>query len=192
MSGTHDPSPLSALPGRAARAVTSELLDAARLLEREHGDVQDIEFTVERGRLYLLQTRSAKRSPLAAVRTAVDFASEGQIDRAEALRRISAEQLASVLAPRLHESVTSAAEVLARGTPACPGVAAGHRGGGLRRGRGGRGRRGARPPHHQPRGRAGHDRRARRGDRARRRHLARRGGHARARAARAWSAWATG
>jgi pyruvate, orthophosphate dikinase len=124
VSGTHDPLPLSALEGELPD-LHEELLDAARLLEREHGDVQDIEFTVESGCLYLLQARSAKRSPLAAVRTAVDFASEGRIDHATALSRISAEQLASVLAPRLAESVTSAAEVLARGTPACPGVASG-------------------------------------------------------------------
>ena len=55
----------------------------------------------------------------------MDLAYEGAIERAEALRRVSAEQLATVLAPRLHESVTAAAEVLARGIPACPGVAAG-------------------------------------------------------------------
>ena len=102
-----------------------ELLQAGRLLEREYADVQDIEFTVERGRLYLLQARSAKRSPLAAVRTAVDLASEGLIDPDTALGRISADQLASVLAPRLRGSLTSGAEILARGTPACPGVATG-------------------------------------------------------------------
>jgi pyruvate,orthophosphate dikinase len=87
--------------------------------------VQDIEFTVERGGLYLLQARSAKRSPLAALRTAVEFASEGLIDPATALGRISPPQVASVLAPRLSASVTSDVEVIARGTPACPGVAAG-------------------------------------------------------------------
>ena len=120
VGGTHDPAPLSALQIELPE-LHDELLDAGRLLESENGDVQDIEFTVESGRLYLLQTRSAKRSPLAAVRTAVDLAP----DPVTAVSRVTPEQLASVLAPRLHESVTASAEVLARGTPACPGVASG-------------------------------------------------------------------
>jgi pyruvate,orthophosphate dikinase len=124
VSGTHDPSPLSALQA-ALPEVHDELLEAGRRLEREYADVQDIEFTVEHARLYLLQARSAKRSPLAAVRTAVDLASAGLIDPLTALGRISAQQVVSVLAPRLPESVTSGAEVIARGTPACPGVASG-------------------------------------------------------------------
>ena len=124
VSGTHDPEPLAALAS-SMPAAHDRLLEAAKLLEREHGDVQDVEFTVQRGELFLLQTRSAKRSPLAAVRAAVDLADEGTIGRAEALSRVSAEQLASVLAPRLSEQTTADAEVLARGIAACPGVASG-------------------------------------------------------------------
>jgi pyruvate, orthophosphate dikinase len=124
VSGTHDPLPLEAL-ARSMPAAQERLLDAAKLLEREHGDVQDIEFTVERGELFLLQTRSAKRSPLAAVRAAIDLCNEGAIDRAEAVSRVSAEQLATVLAPRLSEEVSAGAEALARGIAACPGVASG-------------------------------------------------------------------
>lgn len=124
VSGTHDPLPLGALAEQMP-SVHQRLLEASELLEREHGDVQDVEFTVERGELYLLQTRSAKRSPLAAVRTAVDLASEGAIDSREAIRRVSVEQLASVLAPRLAADVAAAAEVVARGVAACPGVAGG-------------------------------------------------------------------
>jgi pyruvate,orthophosphate dikinase len=124
VSGTHDCLPLSALSAALPEA-HGRLLDAGRLLERENGDVQDIEFTVERGRLYLLQTRAAKRAPLAAVRTAVDLATEGAIGHDEALRRVSPEQLAMVLAPRLSRDVADAAEVVARGVPACPGVASG-------------------------------------------------------------------
>ena len=124
VSGTHDCLPLSALREQLPEA-HDQLLAAGRLLEREHGDVQDIEFTLERGRLYLLQTRAAKRAPLAALRTAVDLVGEGAIDRREALRRVTVEQLATVLAPRLSEEVIATAEVVARGTPACPGVASG-------------------------------------------------------------------
>jgi pyruvate, orthophosphate dikinase len=124
VSGTHDPEPLAALAAQMP-AAHGRLLEAAQLLEREHGDIQDVEFTVERGTLYLLQTRAAKRSPWAAVRAAVDLANEGAIERAEALRRVSAEQLATVLAPRLAEAEIARAKVLARGIAACPGVASG-------------------------------------------------------------------
>jgi pyruvate, orthophosphate dikinase len=124
VSGTHDPLPLTALAGSLPDA-HERLLAAAKLLEREHGDVQDVEFTVERGELYLLQTRSAKRSPLAAVRAAVDLAAEGAIDRAEAIQRVAPEQLASVLAPRVADEVAAAAEVVVKGIAACPGVATG-------------------------------------------------------------------
>jgi len=124
VSGTHDCLPLDSL-ATTLPDVHRKLLDAAARLEREYGDVQDVEFTVEDGTLYLLQTRTAKRAPLAAVRTAVDLANEGVIDRATAVRRVTPEQLASVLAPRLADDVVSGAEVLARGTAACPGVASG-------------------------------------------------------------------
>jgi pyruvate,orthophosphate dikinase len=124
VSGTHDPLPLQAMASQMPVA-HERLLEAAKLLEREHGDIQDVEFTVERGELFLLQTRSAKRSPLAAVRAAVDLCHEGAIERQEAVCRVSAEQLASVLAPRLSQQVIDGAEVLARGVAACPGVAAG-------------------------------------------------------------------
>ncbi|MEV4420746.1 pyruvate, phosphate dikinase [Patulibacter sp. NPDC049589] len=124
VGGTHDPLPLEAL-ARTDPDAHRALLDAARRLEREHGDVQDVEFTVERGRLHLLQTRAAKRSPAAAIRAAVDFVAEGAIDRAEALRRVTPEQLATALTPRLEPGVVVDAEVLARGVAACPGIATG-------------------------------------------------------------------
>jgi pyruvate,orthophosphate dikinase len=124
VSGTHDPLPLSALATQLP-GIHAELLAIASRLEREHADVQDIEFTVERGRLYLLQTRAAKRAPLAAVRIAADLVADGTIDPATALRRVSAEQVQAVLCPALAPEVAAAATVLARGVPACPGVASG-------------------------------------------------------------------
>jgi pyruvate,orthophosphate dikinase len=124
VSGTHDPLPLSALATQMP-AAHERLLAAAKLLEREHGDIQDVEFTVERGELWLLQTRAAKRAPAAAVRAAVDLVSEGAIDRAEALTRVTPEQLATVLAPRVSALAVAGAEVVAKGIAACPGVAAG-------------------------------------------------------------------
>jgi len=124
VGGAVDPLPLAAMAEQLPEA-HARLLEAGRLLEHENRDVQDIEFTVEAGRLYLLQARTAKRSAQASVRTAVDLASEGAIDRLTALNRVTPEQLAFVLAPRLSEEVRAIAAVLARGTPACPGVASG-------------------------------------------------------------------
>ena len=92
----HDPLPLAALARAAARGARRACSTPATLLEREHGDVQDVEFTVERGELYLLQTRVGQALAAAAVRTAVDLAERGRDRRARtALGRVSAEQLAT-------------------------------------------------------------------------------------------------
>ena len=124
VSGTRTPEPLSAL-ARLMPAVHDELLRAARLLEQEERDVQDIEFTVERRKLYLLQARAAKRAPEAAVALAVDFVKEGRIDQITALGRVSADQVRSLLRPRLKQGEAERALVLARGEGACPGVGVG-------------------------------------------------------------------
>ena len=101
-----------------------ELMGWASVLEGEHGEVQDIEFTVEEGRLYLLQTRTAKRSPRAAVRIAVDLVDEGAISIEEAVVRVTPEQIRTVLLPKLN-SVQTDDQRVASGEPACPGVACG-------------------------------------------------------------------
>jgi pyruvate,orthophosphate dikinase len=98
---------------------------AADELERLGRDVQDIEFTVEEGRLWLLQTRVAKRSPQAAVRLALNFRDAGLIDDAEALRRVTPEQVRALLSPSLQPETRLAATLLATGLPASPGVASG-------------------------------------------------------------------
>lgn len=124
VSGTHAVQTLADL-ARDLPDVHDQLVDVGRRLEAEHGDLQDVEFTVEQGRLYLLQTRAAKRSPAAAVRTAVELVEEGVITPASALRRVTPEQVTSVLRPRLAPGATDDAELLATGEPACPGVAGG-------------------------------------------------------------------
>lgn len=124
VAGERTPLHLSSLAEQLPE-VHTELLRAGRLLETEGGDVQDVEFTVERGRLYLLQSRRAKRSPQAAVRLAVELVDDGVIDEAEALTRVTAEQVRSVLRPRLSDDDRVGSPVLATGEPACPGVAAG-------------------------------------------------------------------
>lgn len=124
VSGKFTPRPL----GEMAAAVPDahrELLSAARKLEESSGDVQDIEFTVERGKLFLLQTRAAKRAPQAAVRIAVEMVREGTIDVEAALSRVSAEQVRVLLSPRIVASELGAAVTLAAGEGACPGVGRG-------------------------------------------------------------------
>ena len=124
VSGTFDCLPLDALRS-AQPEVYGELMAAATVLERVGRDVQDIEFTVEEGRLWLLQTRVAKRSPQAAVRLALEFRDAGVIDDAEAVRRVTPEQVRSLLSPLLQPENRIAAALLAKGLSACPGVVSG-------------------------------------------------------------------
>lgn len=124
VSGRMTPMPLSALAEQMP-AVHTELMDAARLLERTNRDVQDIEFTVESGRLWLLQSRSAKRSASATVHHAVTFEREGIVTPQGALAMISPEQLEAFLRPHLAPHARAGATVLATGDVACPGVASG-------------------------------------------------------------------
>ena len=124
VSGKFTPEPLTALQ-ETLPAIYEELLAAAATLEREATDVQDIEFTVQQGELYLLQSRSAKRAPQAAVRFAVDMVADGIIDIETALSRVSPGQVRTLLQPRLAEGGAAAAEVLAKGEPACQGVGTG-------------------------------------------------------------------
>lgn len=125
VSGTHTPQPLEVL-AKAIPNVHQQLLRACDVLERENADVQDIEFTVERGELYFLQSRAAKRSPAAAVRCAVEMVKEGLITEDDALRRISAEQVRSLLRPYLASGVSvKTHELVASGEAASPGVGAG-------------------------------------------------------------------
>ncbi|MCB0866067.1 MAG: pyruvate, phosphate dikinase [Solirubrobacterales bacterium] len=102
--------------------VHEQLMTILRRLESHYGDMQDTEFTVEEGRLFMLQTRSAKRPAQAAVRFAVDAVSEGLLDRAEALATIDAASLAALLHPTF---ASADFEVLARGVAASPGAAKG-------------------------------------------------------------------
>lgn len=101
----------------------NELADVFSKLERHYRDMQDIEFTVERGRLWMLQTRNGKRTAKAALKIAVDMAKEGLITEDEAILRVDPAQLDQLLHPMIDESATR--DVLATGLPASPGAAAG-------------------------------------------------------------------
>ncbi|HET9637778.1 MAG TPA: pyruvate, phosphate dikinase [Allosphingosinicella sp.] len=103
--------------------VFAELARVFDLLERHYRDMQDIEFTVERGRLFMLQTRSGKRTAKAALRIAVDMAGEGLISEEEAVLRVDPQALDQLLHPTLDP--TAERRVVARGLPASPGAASG-------------------------------------------------------------------
>jgi pyruvate, orthophosphate dikinase len=124
VSGTFNCLPVDELRNSQPR-VFAELMAAADKLERLARDVQDVEFTVEDGRLWLLQTRVAKRSAPAAVRLALKFRAAGLIDDAETLRRVTPEHIRTLLAPGLQPETRLAATLLAKGLPAGPGVTSG-------------------------------------------------------------------
>jgi pyruvate,orthophosphate dikinase len=110
------------LPG-----VYAEFTAIAERLEQHYRDVQDLEFTIERGKLYMLQTRSAKRTAPAAVKIAVDMANEGILSREEALQRVDPAQIVQLLLPRFDEVAKEQAKdrFLAKGLNASPGAATG-------------------------------------------------------------------
>lgn len=103
----------------------AQLIQAGIVLEKANREVQDIEFTVQHGQLYLLQARTAKRSPAAAVRIAVDMVSEGIISTREALQRVTPEQVQRILSPQLAENATEGVQVLASGQGVSHGVGVG-------------------------------------------------------------------
>ncbi len=124
VSGKFTPKPLSALASELPEAHAGLLAAAARL-ELAGREVQDIEFTIQSGRLYFLQSRAAKLAPHAAVRIAVDFVREGLIDQDAALKRITPDQVRILLSPRIAEAAMNGAELLASGEAASPGVGVG-------------------------------------------------------------------
>ncbi|MGV1049685.1 MAG: pyruvate, phosphate dikinase [Solirubrobacterales bacterium] len=122
VSGVRTPLDLAEL-ARTMPAAHAELLGILRTLERHYGDMQDTEFTIEEGRLYMLQTRAAKRPAQAAVRFAVDAVAEGLLDEAGAIATIDAARLDALLHPTFDPGAEY--EVLARGVAASPGAAKG-------------------------------------------------------------------
>ncbi|GAB5602197.1 pyruvate, phosphate dikinase [Thermus sp. FJN-A] len=123
VAGIRTPEPLERLKDYAPE-LYRELLQVAERLERHFRDMQDFEFTVERGRLYLLQTRSGKRTAQAAVKIAVEMAEEGLISREEAVLRVEANSLPGLLRPAVDRE--RAPKPFLKGLPASPGAAVGH------------------------------------------------------------------
>src|SRR5204862_4490942 len=122
VAGIRTPQPLSAMRSLLPDAF-ERLVETMATLERHYRDMQDIEFTVEDGKLFLLQTRSAKRTAAAALKTAVSMVDEGLISREEAVARIDPASLDQLLHPRIDPQARL--EVAAKGLNASPGAASG-------------------------------------------------------------------
>jgi len=127
VAGVRTPEPIASL-NDVMPEIYGELMELAENLETHYADMQDVEFTIENSRLFLLQTRNAKRTALSAVRTAVDMVNEGLISQSQALLRVDAEEISHLLVPQFSEDISKDLlddRFLARGAPASPGAATG-------------------------------------------------------------------
>ena len=122
VAGIRTPLPLSNLKNDLPK-VYEELIKIVKILEKHYRDVQDYEFTIEKGKLYLLQTRTGKRTAQAALKIAVDMVEEGIINKEEAVLRVEPNQLNQLLHRRIDPNAKK--EVIAKGLPASPGAAYG-------------------------------------------------------------------
>ncbi len=124
VAGIRTPRPISELD-RVMPECFSEFLKFSKILENHYCDMQDLEFTIQDGKLYFLQTRNGKRTAAAAVRVAVEMVESGMISRNEALLRVDANSLDQLLHPMLDSFAKVEANILAKGLPASPGAAVG-------------------------------------------------------------------
>jgi pyruvate,orthophosphate dikinase len=124
VAGIRTPQPVAEMP-KWNKAIHQELLDVKKTLEDHYKEMQDIEFTIERGKLFMLQTRTGKRTGVAAVKIACDMVKENLIDEKTAVKRVPANDLTQLLLPSFKPTARNAADVLAKGLPASPGAAVG-------------------------------------------------------------------
>ena len=106
-------------------AVYQQFVETSNKLENHYRDMQDMEFTIERGKLFMLQTRNGKRTAAAALKIAVDLVNEGMISKEEAVLKVDPKQLDALLHPQFEQKAMKAATVIAKGLPASPGAATG-------------------------------------------------------------------
>lgn len=124
VAGIRTPQPVSEM-GKWDRKAHKELMEIKKTLENHYTDMQDIEFTIEKGKLFMLQTRTGKRNGIAAVKIACDMVKEGLITEKEAVSRVPASDLTHCLLPSFKPTARNAADVLCRGLNASPGAAVG-------------------------------------------------------------------
>ena len=124
VAGIRTPKPISELRKDLPK-VYRDLMKVYKLLEKHYRDMQDFEFTIEKGKLFVLQTRTGKRTAQAAVKIAVDMVKERLITKAEAVMRIEPDQINQLLHKQLDPKAKEKAKVIAKGLPASPGAAVG-------------------------------------------------------------------
>ena len=124
VAGIRTPKPISEM-AESFPEVYEDFVNIAKVLEQHYKDAQDMEFTVERNKLYMLQTRAAKRTAQSAVKIAVDMEREGLIDRETAVMRIEPGQIDQLLHPRFDENELKDVSAVAKGLPASPGAVSG-------------------------------------------------------------------
>lgn len=124
VAGVRTPSPISQLENDMP-AVYKQFVDVANKLETHYRDMQDMEFTIENGKLFMLQTRNGKRTAAAALKIAVDLVAEGMLTKEEALLKVEPKQLDSLLHPMFDADALKKANVIATALPASPGAACG-------------------------------------------------------------------
>ena len=124
VAGVRTPSPISQLQ-QDMPEVYAQFAEIAGRLEKHYKDMQDMEFTIENGKLYMLQTRNGKRTAAAALKIAVDLVDEGMIDEEEAVLRVEPKQLDALLHPQFDAEAVKKAKVIGKGLAASPGAACG-------------------------------------------------------------------
>ena len=124
VAGIRTPEPIETLKNIMPN-IYDEFAKYSKILENHYKDMQDMEFTIEKGKLYILQTRNAKRSAIAALKIAVDLVNEGMISKEEALLKVDAKALDQLLHPNFDKEALKTARVIASGLPASPGAATG-------------------------------------------------------------------
>lgn len=124
VAGIRTPKPISEM-AESFPEVYEDFMNIAKVLEQHYKDAQDMEFTVERNKLYMLQTRAGKRTAQSAVKIAVDMEREGLIDRETAVMRIEPGQIDQLLHPRFDEEELKGVSAIAKGLPASPGAVSG-------------------------------------------------------------------
>ena len=124
VAGIRTPEPISHLQEQMPD-VYQQFVDIATKLEAHYRDMQDMEYTIERGKLYMLQTRNGKRTAAAALKIAVDLVDEGVLSEEEAVLKVESKQLDTLLHPNFDAAAVKKAPVIAKGLPASPGAATG-------------------------------------------------------------------
>lgn len=124
VAGIRTPEPIDTLE-EVMPEIYKQFIDTVKTLEHHYKDMQDVEFTIEKGRLFFLQTRNGKRTAASAINVAVDLVEEGLITKEEAIMRVEPKQLDQLLHPKFEDKALKKATILAKGLPASPGAGSG-------------------------------------------------------------------